>query len=78
MLFEAGGLDVKDTTIACPHTPNLLTINKIAIENNRFKNTLYVIVRKSPINVKQSYAIERNSQKKMMILKDTLRIVNPI
>jgi hypothetical protein len=54
MLFEAGGLDVKDTTIACPHTPNLLTINKIAIENNRFKNTLYVKVRKSPINDKQS------------------------
>jgi hypothetical protein len=29
MLFEAGGLDVKDTTMVCPHTPNLLTIKNI-------------------------------------------------
>ena len=45
---DAGGEEVKSTTKLCPHTPTLLTINKIASESKRFKNTLCVKVCKLP------------------------------
>jgi hypothetical protein len=40
------GFVVKSAT--CPNTPTLLTINKIASESKRFKNTLCVKVCKLP------------------------------
>jgi len=61
--YAAGGFDVKSTTKFCPHTPTLLTINKIASERKRLKNSLCVKVCKKPKIRELIYENERRVPK---------------